>query len=433
MPILQIKDKDGKFVSIPAINGKSAYEQAKDGGYNGTEEEFIAVLNGLTNSEDATHYKDFNNPHKVTKEQVGLGNVPNVTTNDQTPTYEEASELETLTSGEKLSVAFGKIKKAIADFILHLADTKKHNTADEGVSLGGVVTVGDGEVGKVSIGRNANGSGSVAVAIGPETKSTGEISVAIGGAASADGTTTIAIGHLSKAGGVSAVAIGNESESYADSVSIGDGSISYGVQDVTVGVNAKSSTDACVAIGAGSEAQQVSGIAIGMSAISGGANAIQLGYGTNNNDGTLQVNGFQLMGADGLIPSERLPIATGTYVGTGTDGYDGELTLNFGFTPKLVIVAPTTNIQVTDKVSYECQPMIMMYGVTDCTGGSQRKATVTTSSTNYTDYVCNAGGIVTWGNNSVSWKSEAEWENKELPAIQLYNYLGTEYKYIAIG
>lgn len=55
-----------------------------------------------------------------TAEEVGLGNVPNVTTNDQTPTYTEAATLATLTSGEKLSVALGKIKKAIADLIAHI-------------------------------------------------------------------------------------------------------------------------------------------------------------------------------------------------------------------------------------------------------------------------------------------------------------------------
>lgn len=72
--ILNVRDKGGNFVSIPAIRGeagKSAYEQAKDGGYTGTLEEFIALLNGLTNSEDAAHYSDFNNPHKVTAEQTG--------------------------------------------------------------------------------------------------------------------------------------------------------------------------------------------------------------------------------------------------------------------------------------------------------------------------------------------------------------------------
>lgn len=73
MPILQIRDEDGNFIPIPAIKGdkgKSAYEQAKEGGYKGTEEEFIAILNGLTFPEDAEHREDFNNPHKVTASQV---------------------------------------------------------------------------------------------------------------------------------------------------------------------------------------------------------------------------------------------------------------------------------------------------------------------------------------------------------------------------
>ena len=64
-----------------------------------------------------------NNPHSVTKTQVGLENVPNVSTNDQTPTYTMASTRANLTSGEKLSVAFGKIAKAIKDLITHLTDT----------------------------------------------------------------------------------------------------------------------------------------------------------------------------------------------------------------------------------------------------------------------------------------------------------------------
>ena len=58
-----------------------------------------------------------------TKDMVGLGNVPNVTTNDQEPTYEAAANLTALSTGEKLSVAFGKIAKAISSLITHLADT----------------------------------------------------------------------------------------------------------------------------------------------------------------------------------------------------------------------------------------------------------------------------------------------------------------------
>ena len=66
-----------------------------------------------------SHISNTSNPHKVTKSQVGLENVPNVTTNNQTPTYTEATTLTNITSGETLSTAFGKIKKAIANYIIH--------------------------------------------------------------------------------------------------------------------------------------------------------------------------------------------------------------------------------------------------------------------------------------------------------------------------
>lgn len=83
------------------------------------------------------------NPHDVTKEQVGLGNVPNVSTNDQIPTYTEASTLEALKSGEKLSVAFGKIAKAIKDFINHIV-TKASSTVLGHVKLTDSSAVTDG-------------------------------------------------------------------------------------------------------------------------------------------------------------------------------------------------------------------------------------------------------------------------------------------------
>ena len=69
------------------------------------------------------HVADQNNPHGVTKAQIGLGDVENKSTNDQTPTYTEASALTTITSGERLAVAFGKIKKAISTLINHINST----------------------------------------------------------------------------------------------------------------------------------------------------------------------------------------------------------------------------------------------------------------------------------------------------------------------
>ena len=92
--LLKIRDENGNFIPIDAIkgdNGKSAYEQAKEGGYTGTEAEFIQLLGSLsginalqlaeldeeTEEQLAAHIINSNNPHRVTAAQVGLGNVDN--------------------------------------------------------------------------------------------------------------------------------------------------------------------------------------------------------------------------------------------------------------------------------------------------------------------------------------------------------------------
>lgn len=68
------------------------------------------------------HLEDKGNPHKVSATQVGLGKVPNVATNDQTPTYTEATSDANLTSGERLTIAMGKIARAVRSLISHLAN-----------------------------------------------------------------------------------------------------------------------------------------------------------------------------------------------------------------------------------------------------------------------------------------------------------------------
>lgn len=90
-------------------------------------------------SELNSHLNNKENPHGVTKEQVGLGNVPNVTTNNQTPTYSDTSVLATLSSGEKLNVAFQKIKCAISNLITHIGSHKLQtyvSYADIGLTIG---------------------------------------------------------------------------------------------------------------------------------------------------------------------------------------------------------------------------------------------------------------------------------------------------------
>lgn len=93
--------------------------------YIGDAENVTAAISGslvyATKEALDEHIDDAENPHRVTKAQVGLDKVPNVTTNDQTPTYDVHANMDDLVSGEKMSTAFGKIKSAVSALIRHLA------------------------------------------------------------------------------------------------------------------------------------------------------------------------------------------------------------------------------------------------------------------------------------------------------------------------
>lgn len=110
------------------------------------------------------HIEDKGNPHGVTAEQVGLGNVPNVSTNDQAPTYTEAKALADLTSGEKLSVAFGKLKKAVASLIAHIGNKNNpHEVRPEQIGAAEEShehTATDITKGTLSVVRGGTGKGS---------------------------------------------------------------------------------------------------------------------------------------------------------------------------------------------------------------------------------------------------------------------------------
>lgn len=92
-------------------------------------------------TELAAHAERTDNPHGVTKAQVGLGSVPNVTTNGQTPTYTEAAAAAALVSGETLAAALGKLAAAVRALLAHLADGVRHITAAERTAWNGKTTV----------------------------------------------------------------------------------------------------------------------------------------------------------------------------------------------------------------------------------------------------------------------------------------------------
>ena len=74
-----------------------------------------SIGNKANTSDLTSHTTNKSNPHGVTKSQVGLGNVPNVTTNNQTPTFSVASTRVNIVSGETLSVILGKVMKFFTD------------------------------------------------------------------------------------------------------------------------------------------------------------------------------------------------------------------------------------------------------------------------------------------------------------------------------
>ena len=117
-----------------------------DGGESDTTATIAALNDGLvnTNKTITDHVANKLNPHVVTAAQVGLGNVPNVTTNDQTPTYTEPSSISELSSGEKLSIALGKIATAVKSIISHLANKNNpHGVTASQVGLGNVNNTAD--------------------------------------------------------------------------------------------------------------------------------------------------------------------------------------------------------------------------------------------------------------------------------------------------
>lgn len=91
-----------------------------------TEESLLAILSPLINKYYYT--KDTN---KIWRYIGGEWKCLNDSAGDLAPSYVESPVLLKLSSGEKLSVAFGKISKAITDLISHIGDSIKHITSTE--------------------------------------------------------------------------------------------------------------------------------------------------------------------------------------------------------------------------------------------------------------------------------------------------------------
>jgi len=118
-----------------------------------------------TKGELADHIHDYTNPHRVTKEQVGLGNVPNTAPDDTVVTFTKASTLAEPNSGETLKTIFGKLKKAVGDLISHLANTSNpHSVTYTQAGAAAAVhnhAASDVTSGTLGVARGGTGKGSV--------------------------------------------------------------------------------------------------------------------------------------------------------------------------------------------------------------------------------------------------------------------------------
>lgn len=81
-----------------------------------------------------------NTKPSYTKEDVGLGKVPNVSTNDQTPTFTEAEERENISSGDSTSTLWGKVKKWFSD-MKDICFSGKYKDLDEKPYVNGLQMV----------------------------------------------------------------------------------------------------------------------------------------------------------------------------------------------------------------------------------------------------------------------------------------------------
>ena len=167
---------------------------------------------------------------------------------------------------------------------------------------------------------------------------TGTNSFSTGGAVPVSGEAAAAIG-VGATAKTAAIAIGKDASAYDYSVALGEAAKTIGNGSVSVGLNSTAGDEAVaiggetdasqnsVALGVNSSVSAIGGTALGHNAKVTAIDAIQLGEGTNSEANTLSValsdaNNYKLLGSDGKIPAERLPVANASSLGGVKSGGD---------------------------------------------------------------------------------------------------------------
>ena len=235
----------------------------------------------------SNHIADKNNPHEVTKAQVGLGNCDN--TSDLNKPISTATQIA-ITAEENRA-------KGVEGSLSNLTTTDKSNLVSainevdsdkqDNVSAGTGIDITANVISVTDPTLINNGTGTNALAVGKSSQATGEGGVSVGQGARANSTYATAVGQETRATNTNTVALGR---------------------------GAKATEQRAIAIGSGAEANAPDAIAI---------------KGINNTANTFQVYNYQMLDmSNGLIPNERINIdSTPTENSTNTVSSGGVYTM----------------------------------------------------------------------------------------------------------
>ncbi len=132
---------DGQGISVPSYDTNMIELAHIIYVYVGEVDDVTAIIAQSSEYASAAalsnHTTNTSNPHKVTPQQVGLGNVPNVTPENQKPVFSETvtsvttsddgtKSLPNILNGDIMGVILQKIRSAISAFISHLNAKNPH-------------------------------------------------------------------------------------------------------------------------------------------------------------------------------------------------------------------------------------------------------------------------------------------------------------------
>lgn len=134
---------DGKpnpEVTVPASGGEVFEIDLSYSIYVSDLEDVTAVIDqetGVSVADFEAHTGDHDNPHAVTKAQVGLGLVENLAFSDNMTVFSEPQSLSVPLSGESAGTVFGKLALATRNLRQHITDAGLHVSTAERASWNG--------------------------------------------------------------------------------------------------------------------------------------------------------------------------------------------------------------------------------------------------------------------------------------------------------